>query len=204
MTPAPYETTGRARQKARTRAALIDANRRLMQAGAEPTVEAVAEAAQVSRTTAYRYFPNQAALLRAAYPETERTSLLPEDAPADVSERLARTLDEHFRILREWEPQLRAALRASLQPGADPPALRGGRAIAWFADALAPLRDTHPEVDVRRLAIRLRAVAGVEPYVWLVDVAGLRPRAALDVMRANADAVLAAALDAALDDPPPR
>ena len=40
---------------------------------------------------------------------------------------------------RTWEPQLRTALRLSLEPApADPPMLRQGRAIGWIEDALTP------------------------------------------------------------------
>ena len=42
---------------------------RLMQAGATPSVSEVAEAAEVSRATAYRYFPSQAALVQAVVDE---------------------------------------------------------------------------------------------------------------------------------------
>ena len=76
-----YEATGRTTQKARTRPALIDAARRLLAAGRTPSVEDAAEAAAVSRATAYRYFPNRRALLVAAHPEVEATDLLGEDAP---------------------------------------------------------------------------------------------------------------------------
>ena len=55
----PYELTGRSPQKARTRAALVAAARLLLARGVTPTVEQAAEAAVISRTTAYRYFPNQ-------------------------------------------------------------------------------------------------------------------------------------------------
>jgi AcrR family transcriptional regulator len=41
----------------------------LMQQGQTPSVSAVAEAAEVSRATAYRYFPSQAALVRAGIAE---------------------------------------------------------------------------------------------------------------------------------------
>jgi AcrR family transcriptional regulator len=194
MTSVAYETTGRVRQKARTRAALVDATRRLLGEGQDPTVEDAAAAAGVARTTAYRYFPNQAALLRAAFPEIDRTSLLGADPPTDVEERVLATVEAQLRIIREWEPQLRAAWRVSLAPGADAPVLRGGRAVAWFQDALAPL-PASPAAR-RRLAVRLRAAAGIEAYTWLIDVAGLKPRAALDVLRANARAVLADGLAA--------
>src|SRR4030095_9674508 len=85
----PYESTGRSRQKARTRAAMIAATRTLLAEGvANPTVEQVADRALVSRTTAHRYFPNQHALLPAACPELDAPSLLGSDAPRGALERL--------------------------------------------------------------------------------------------------------------------
>src|SRR6478735_8205780 len=83
-----YEQHGRVAQKRRTHEALVAAARDLVARGETPTVEAVAEAASISRATAYRYFPSQRSLLAAAHPETATTSLLPEHAPDDVRERL--------------------------------------------------------------------------------------------------------------------
>ncbi len=83
-----YELDGRVRQKQRTRAALVAAARELVTAGLTPTVEEAAEQAGISRTTAYRYFPSQAALLVAAHPEITTTSLLPTEPPSDVDSRL--------------------------------------------------------------------------------------------------------------------
>ena len=51
--------------RARTRRLMLDTAIRLMQAGVTPSVSEVAEAAGVSRATAYRYFPSQAALVQA-------------------------------------------------------------------------------------------------------------------------------------------
>ncbi|MBU4589064.1 MAG: TetR/AcrR family transcriptional regulator, partial [Propionicimonas sp.] len=121
-------------------------------------------------------------------------TLLPEDAPDDPAARLAQVLDTHLAFLLRWEPQLRAALRASLVPGTTQPALRGGRAVTWFESALAPLAAQRPEIDLHQVAIRLRSVAGIEPYVWLTGVGDLSPDRACEFMRANALAVLADAL----------
>ena len=52
-----------------------------------PVAEAAA-AALISRTTAYRYFPNQTSLLVAAHPETVAVSLLPPGVGDDVEKRL--------------------------------------------------------------------------------------------------------------------
>src|SRR5437588_4988967 len=112
----PYELTGRHHQKARTRDALVMATRSLVAKGVTPTVEQAAAAASVARTTAYRYFPNQRALLVAAHPEIEKHSLLPDDAPADPVLRLDSVVEAFTRQTVDTEPQLRTMLRLSLDP----------------------------------------------------------------------------------------
>ncbi len=199
----PYELSGRRNQKARTRDALVAAARALLAEGTTPTVEEAAAAAAVSRTTAYRYFPNQRALLGAAHPQIDQASLLPDDAPADPAARLDLVLQGRGRILLEWEPQLRASLRLSLEPGADPtgPVLRRGRVIGWVSDALAPLAASHPDLDLRRLAVAIRAATGIEALVWLVDVAQEPRDEAVALLHWTGMALLRAALDG---DPPRR
>ncbi|MGV9661463.1 hypothetical protein [Nocardia niigatensis] len=77
-----------------------------------------------------------------------------------------------------------------------PSALRRGRTIGWIEHALAPLRDSHPHLDLHRLAITIRSATGIESFVWLVDVAALpRPEAA-EILRTTAQALLTQALDA--------
>ncbi|MFZ2174931.1 MAG: TetR/AcrR family transcriptional regulator [Rhodococcus sp. (in: high G+C Gram-positive bacteria)] len=196
----PYVETGRSQQKARTRDALVAATRQLLAGGTTPTVGSAAEAAGISRTTAYRYFPNQRSLLSAAHPEIRLNSLLPEDAPDDPLARLELVMREAIRITVEWEPQLRASLRLSLEPGAEAPVLRQGRAIGWIKDALSPLRDTHPQVDVHLLAVAIRAATGIESFIWLTDVAGLGHDRAAELMQWSARALFLAACSGA---PPP-
>ena len=103
-------------------------------------------------------------------------------------------LREFTRFTLEWEPQLRASLRVSLEPGAEQPTLRGGRAIRWIEDALTPLRETYPAVDVHRLAVAIRSATGIESLVWLVDIAGLTREAAAETVRWSGQALLRAAL----------
>ena len=193
-----YEQTGRANQKGRTRAALVDAARALVAQGEVPTVDAVAEGAGISRTTAYRYFPNQRALLGAAHPETAAASLLGNDPPDDVGARLDRVVQEFTRVIVETEQQQRTMLRLSLE---DAPAdqgglpLRQGRAIGWITEALEPLAGTLPEEDLRRLVLAVRSVSGIEALVWLTDVAGLSTQDAVELMRWSAASLLRSALD---------
>src|SRR5215211_5708090 len=156
----PYEMIGRTNQKARTRGALLDATRELLAEGVSPTVEQAADRAAVSRTTAYRYFANQRALLTAVYPEIEANSLLDADAPVDPEERLELVIERFTRHVLEHE------------------------------GALAPLRERMPAPELRRLVLAIRATTGIEAFVWLTDIAGLPREEAAELMRSSARALL--------------
>jgi AcrR family transcriptional regulator len=192
-----YELAGRTHQKRRTRAALVAATRELVAQGVTPTVGEAAARASVSRTTAYRYFPNQRALLLAGHPEIDAQSLLPEDPPEEPEARLDAVIRTFLRIIVDTELQQRTMLRLSLEP--DPShrgelPLRQGRAIGWIAEALSPLRTRMSEARLRRLVLAIRATAGIEALVWLTDIAGLSRDEAAEIMRSSARALLRSAL----------
>jgi AcrR family transcriptional regulator len=192
-----YERTGRTQQKTRTRDALIAATRRLLAQGTTPTVEQAAAAAQISRATAYRYFPNQRALLAATYPLIDMPSLLPTPPPPDPATRLAAVAEAQTQLVLELEPELRTQLRLALDPAAPDPdhlPLRRGRRITWIQEGLAPLRGQLPEGELRRLVHAIGAVIGIEALVWLTDIAGLSRQQAVEVMRWSARSLLHAAL----------
>jgi AcrR family transcriptional regulator len=195
-----YETAGRVNQKRRTREALIAAARDLVARGLTPTVEQAATAAGTSRTTAYRYFTTQRALLAAAHPETAITSMLPADASDDPGERLDAVVATFVQSLLGNEPQQRTMLRLSLEATPEERAqlpLRQGRAIGWIEEAVAPLRGRVPDDEIRRLVLAVRATAGIEALVWLTDVAGLSRDEAAELMRWSARALLDQTMDVA-------
>ncbi len=168
------------------------------------TVEAAAEAASVSRTTAYRYFPTQNALLVAAHPETTASTLVPVDAGDDPEARLLGAVDAFIRIVVDTEHQQRTMLRLSLDPQTPSESLplRQGRAITWFAEALAPLRPLLTDAEIHRLALTVRSAVGIESLVWLTDIARLTREDAAERMHWSARALLHQALaDAAPTDP---
>ncbi len=192
-----YERTGRTGQKARTRGALVGAARELLAEGVTPTVEQAASAASIARATAYRYFPNQRALLTATYPEMAESSLLGDHPPADPEARLEIVVGAITRRTLDHEPELRTMLRLSLEPD---PALRGdlpfrtGRRIIWIGEALAPLRTQLPEAELDRVVLAIAAAVGIDSLVWLTDIAGLSRQQAVEVMRWSAGALLQTAL----------
>lgn len=188
-----YETGGRSAQKARTRDVIVAAARDLVAAGVTPTVEDAAEAASVSRTTAYRYFPNKRALLLAAHPEIAATSMLPANPPEDPAARLDAVVCNFSAMILETEAQQRTMLRLSLEADAAERAalpLRQGRAIAWIAEALDGVRHDLSDEQLRQLVLSIRATIGIEAIVWLVDVAGLSRNDAVALTRWSAQALL--------------
>jgi AcrR family transcriptional regulator len=193
----PYEATGRTAQKMRTRNALIDAARALIAVGVTPTVEDAAAHAAISRTTAYRYFPNQRDLLVAAYPETDLQSLLGAHPPDDVAARLDMVVGAYLDMTIENEAAHRAALRLSLEldeAHRENLLVRQGRVITWLKDALEPLSGQLPKQAIARLVYAIRAAAGIEALVWLCDVAGLSRDEAKELMMWSAHSLLRAIL----------
>lgn len=168
------------------------ATRRLLRDGITPSVEQAADAARVSRTTAYRYFSSQHELLAATFPHLEGGSLLGDQPPADVRERVVLFAENMTRSILANEAEMRAMLRLSLDPQVPlhQVALRQGRRQIWVADALAPLRGSLPEPRFERLTLAIAATAGIESFVWLVDVGGVDRQTATAVMKSNCSALL--------------
>ncbi len=163
-----------------------------------PTVEEAAAEASVSRTTAYRYFPNSRVLLAATFPEIEMRSLLGANPPEDPLARLEIVAESLTRRIVEYEPEYRAQLRLALEgepPGGASLPLRVGRRIDWIEDALSPLRGRMPEGELRRLVYGIGATLGIEALVWLTDMGRLSREEAVEVMRSNARTLLRSALD---------
>ncbi len=195
-----YAEIGRTSQKARTRAALVQAARELLTSGRTPTVEEAAEAARVSRATAYRYFPSRHDLLVAAHPEVEAGSLLGDDPPLDPAERLDVVVVGLARIFLGAEASYRAMLRLSLEQDEKlrgELALRHGLRFRWIEEALEPVKGRLSPEDWRRLVQAVAAAVGIEALVALVDLGGLPRERAVEVMRWSAQALLRSALEGA-------
>jgi AcrR family transcriptional regulator len=168
----------RTAQKLRTRAALLSAARELVSRGQSPSVAEVADAAHVSRATAYRYFPTQEALLVEVPLDEDAPTvadLFGEGAPADPEERAVLVQRALYDLARDHEQEFRLFLRSSLTRGmrngeasADP--FRGARRAALLREALAPLADELAAEEIQRLTTALSMVVGVEAMIVLRDV----------------------------------
>lgn len=180
----------------------------LVAAGVSPTVAQAAEAALVSRTTAYRYFPTQEALLAElalSASVTELDALVAEPAEgADPAERVVEVLQAFNRHVMAHEVQQRSMLRlyldqwlAAVTAGDDPPIVREGRRMRWFAEVLAPLSPQVSGAELDRLVAALALLSGAEGVTTLHDVCQLADDDALAVTEWAARALVRAALDEA-------
>src|SRR5262249_1813293 len=175
--------------RARMRRMMLDAALRLMQAGLLPSISDVAEAAQVSRATAYRYFPTQSALVQAAVDEALGPILQWRSVSTDAQQRVAELIRFSYPRMHEREVPVRAALRLALDQWAqvhagrlDPKeAMVRGHRIALLTAALAPLRSKLGKARTERLTQALSLVFGTEAFVVLKDIWRLAPDAAEEV-----------------------
>ncbi|MGZ4299837.1 MAG: TetR/AcrR family transcriptional regulator [Solirubrobacteraceae bacterium] len=166
-------------QKLRTRQALLAAARELVGQGKAPTVAEAADAASVSRATAYRYFPTQEALLvevplDVAAPTVQSLFSGPA-APQDPEDRAALVQNALYDLARDHEAEFRLFLRNSLLRALDDPdgtgdPFRGARRSVLLDTALAPLaQELRPE-GITRLKTALSILVGVESMIVLRDV----------------------------------
>ena len=158
----------RVNQKARTRQAIVRAAGALLRDGRKPSLEEIAEAAQVSRATAYRYFPGLDALL---------------------SDRACRSRELPLRLMLA-----RMLERSADTPNADDGPPRQNRRQPLIEEALAPLAPRLGKANADRLSRALAMIVGTEGFIALKDVGGLDESEAREVRRWAIDALVAAAL----------
>lgn len=193
---------GRANQRRRTRAALLQAAADLLGQGKNPTVGEVADAALVSRATAYRYFPSQEhlllqAVLNRSIDETDRTVRTAIDRHEDTAGRVDALVRAVHGEIVSHEQRFRdfARLSAETRQGEQDTigGVRGDRRIQWIEYALKPLRGRVGEGEFARLVQGLSLCVGAESFIVLSDLCRLGPPEVEEAARWTAKALLAAA-----------
>lgn len=189
--------------KERTLRLLREAARELLRTGGPLTVPAVAELAGVSRATAYRYFPNNDAVVLHATMSVADNPLedgswapSPGTAPGELGDRA----DALVRATAAWafdhETELRTMLRLSLEP--DRQEVRPRRGLTnrgrWIAALLENLPGGVPPAARDRLAAALMPLFGADAVVWTTDMANLTRDEAIELLAWMARALIAATL----------
>ncbi len=190
--------SGRSRQKMRTRKLLIEAAVTLLAGGHQPTVTEVADAAGVSRRTAYRYFPAQEKL----HTEAALDGLRPvmESAIAatpagsqvsDLEERVDKLVENMQRLAIENESLLRIMIyQTVLERTSGKQPRRGTRRVDWIESALKPLKARVTPTAYTRLVAALALCTGIEALLVLRDMCGLSPSEATELIQWLARAAL--------------
>jgi AcrR family transcriptional regulator len=197
---------GRANQKARTRAAIVDACGDLVRSGAEVTMPEVARRALVSEATAYRYFPDLISLLREALEGTwpdPAEALAPVAQSADPATRVAFACEYLLRGVHDYQGAVRAMMSHTITAPADA-RTRPGIRFGLIDYALAPFeRQTGPAGGpalgpdaMTGLKRELAVVVSAEAFFVLTDLCGLAPDDAIRTAARTAATLTSAAFAA--------
>jgi AcrR family transcriptional regulator len=191
--------TGRTNQKQRTRAAIVDAARRLIEEGGEVSMPLVAQAALVSEATAYRYFPDLVSLLGEGFSRlwTDPVAAMhPVDGVADPVKRVAHAATVLLAEVSAYQGAVRVMMSAAItRPGG--PAVRPARRLALIDHALQPLATKPGRMDdatLRQLKQDLAVVISAEAFFTLVDLCGLTPTEAIASATHAAEAITTEAI----------
>lgn len=186
---------GRVAQKQRTRLQLLHAARELRAAGRVPSVADVADAAGISRTTAYRYFPTQETLLAEATADplidAVKAAIARVQDQTDVIKRVDAVFAELAPRLLQQEPELRTLLKISLENSLEEvhrrhiPLLSGHWVRAWDG-ILEPLRRDVPPKTYALMVRTLGTLLSVETLNVLSDACDLDEDATIEAIRSAA------------------
>jgi AcrR family transcriptional regulator len=182
-------------QKARTRAAIVQAVHELARSGAEITMPSVAKAALVSEATAYRYFPDLVTLLLEAdqgtWPDPAE-ALAPVAGSADPVERIGFVV----KLLLDGVLANESAVRAMIAGSVTRPELaarRPGHRFGLIDAALAPAAGQLDPATLAQLRRDLAVTVSAEALFTLTDLCGLSRPDAVDSAAHTARALTKAA-----------
>ncbi len=187
----PHDVAGMSGPKQRTLRLLREATRELLRTGGPLTVPATAELAGVSRATAYRYLPNNDAVVLHATMSLADNPLADADwaspaatAPDQLAERAAELVHATAAWAFDHETELRTMLRLSLAPErADVRPRRGlTNRSRWIASLLEALPGDVPLASRDRLAAALTPLFGADAVVWTTDMAELPRDDAIELL----------------------
>ena len=189
------------RVRARTYQVLLNAAmEHIAHDGHVPSVAEMAARAQVSRATAYRYFPSRSKLITAVVDHSLGPVRSWTSRERDGRARVLQLFEQTFPRFRQFEPQMRAAVQLSLEQWGlqragilnEEPYHRGHRR-KLLRHALRPLERKLSRPALDRLTKALSVVYGIEFYIVLKDIWGCTD----DEVEAIALWAVAALVDAA-------
>lgn len=179
--------------RARTRHLLLTSAMELYDSGVFPSITELAAHAQVSRATAYRYFPTQSALITAVVAESLGPILEWQPQDNDALKRISELLAFAYPQMEQHEGALRAALQLSLQQWAQATPgekfVRGNRK-RLLQLAVEPLQNKLTPEALQRVIHSFSLIYGSEVFLVLKDIWGLELENIQDVTQWVAKAII--------------
>ena len=189
---------GRAAQRRRTRRAIVEATSQLLAAGADPSINDIAAAADVSRRTIYTYFPTLDQLLLDATLGAMNVSIeaaIDSSGEPDARARIAALVAALSDGMAGSLPLGRKLIKLTVDATPSGPGpKRGYRRIGWIEAALEPVRPQLGQDRFEQLVSVLAVVIGWEAFVVLFDVRGLSVDQAREIITGAALTLVDAAL----------
>jgi len=171
-----YVQTGRAQQKLKTRARILQCAQELMAETGSISLEDVAKATGISRATMYRYFPNADILAAEVgiHFKAKTTDQLAEEVKDMPLNGALRHVQQYFNDLtRDHELAFRkflsATLSESLKDG-DSSKLRGARRTAIAQRIIDQKGSKLSSDDQKNLTLIMAVLSGIEPFIVNRDV----------------------------------
>jgi AcrR family transcriptional regulator len=197
-----YLSTGRVRQKERTRRVLIEAARQLFAEGVAPTVAASAQRATISEATAYRYYNSTRSLLKdilvVSGPDLKKVI---EDLRAlpSIEGRAKHAAEAMARTVLTNEAQVRAVMALSYSSGLsgeiDSPAeLRPAFRIPLIDAVLDRIPTRIGKKKMKRLRLALSVLISAEAVLSLKDLGGYTDQEIISTLGRSAYILAAAEL----------
>jgi AcrR family transcriptional regulator len=188
------------RQRRRTRASIVAATAELLRTGRTPTINDIADAADVSRRTIYQYFPTVEQLLLDATVGLLSEAMIDDaidaaDGGANASARVEAMIRALSALSSETLQLGRSLIRLTVDSDAtEEGPKRGYRRVQWIERALEPIRHELDAAAFEQLVSALSMVVGWEALIVLADVRGLNAAQQVETSVWASNAIIHAAL----------
>lgn len=185
---------GRVRQKLKTRQAILHAAKELMQEQSSINLEQVADRAQISRATIYRYFPSAELLMRETDLDVHHHSaeVLQEEVDLLTLPERIYYIQNHFNELTQaHEAEFRRYLSAAIvEVMHSKKKLRGARRVKGLKAALQPFSSFMSAQDMLDLVHLCTMMMGAEAMVVCKDVCDLNNEQSKQLLRRGVELIL--------------
>lgn len=185
---------GRVKQKLKTRGAILAAAKRLMKKSQKITLEDVANEADISRATIYRYFSNIDLLVMEASLDIQHASaeeIQHETNQFSLVDRIL-YIQEHYNTLaqkneKSFRRYLSAALSASISKKKK---VRGARRVASLKKSLEPFKSRMSKDEYEKLIHIASVLMGIDALIVTKDVCGLDNEQSSELLKWGIEMIL--------------